>query len=87
MVNRQPGRPSEQEFIRAALRLEQNGYEIQPVHVAMGYYVNVMTVQVGRSYDLDIMRREQAADGLPGSPETLEAFATRQLDEYKKHKR
>lgn len=87
MVNRQPGRPSEQEFTRAALRLTQNNYEVRPVHVAMGHYTNVITIEVGRTHDQDIIYREQIADGSRGAPETLEDFAFRQLAAYQKHKR
>lgn len=87
MVNRQPGRPSEREFTGAALRLTQNNYETQPVHMLMGYYANVIMVQSGRAYDLDIIHREQMADGFPGFPESLEDFAIRQLAAYNKHKR
>lgn len=87
MVNRQPGRPSEQEFTGAALRLAQNNYEVRPVHVAMGYYANVIMIQVGLAHDRDIVYRERAAEGLPGTPEPLEDFAIRQLAAYKKHKR
>ncbi|MGK2896167.1 MAG: hypothetical protein ACSLEY_00995 [Candidatus Saccharimonadales bacterium] len=81
MVERQPGRPSEDEFTRAALRLVAGEYAELFIYSQMGGIGKIVT---SKKADIDIVKREHLADGLRGTPETLIAFATRQLAEYKK---
>ena len=84
MVERQPGRPDEHEFIGAALRYTAGEYEAQFVHVQCGPFVNVFKQFTGISTDMDIIRRESEAVGRSGEPETLEDFALRQLSKYRR---
>ena len=84
MVARQPGRPSEREFVGAALRYTGGDYQEEWVHVQCGPFVNVFKQFTGISSDMDIIRRESEAVGKPGEPETLEDFAIRQLSTYRR---
>ena len=84
MVERQPGRPDEYEFIGAALRYTAGEYTAQLVHVQCGPFVNVFKHFPGIASDMDIIRRESEAVGRSGVPETLEDFALRQLSSYRR---
>lgn len=87
MVEHQPGRPSEDEFIGAALRFLEDNYQAEPVCVSTGYYVNVQYVYPGKDADKDILRRECFAEGLPGQRESMREFALRQLASYQKQRK
>ena len=84
MVERQPGRPSEQEFVGAALRFTTGDYSAEWVHVQCGPFVNVFRKPSGIEYDMAVIRRESDAVGRPGELETLEDFALRQLSHYQR---
>lgn len=84
MVARQPGRPTEHEFIGAALRYTSGDYKQEWVHVQCGPVVNVFNKFIGIDVDMDIIRRESEAVGRRGEPETIEDFAIRQLSAYQR---
>ncbi len=84
MPERQPGRPTEEEFIGAAVRFLNDDYQIEPIHLMSGYFVNVCRVPIGKTDDMDIIRREQYAEGLPGERDSIRDFALKQLSYYQK---
>jgi len=84
MVERQPGRPSEQEFMGAALRYTSGEYREEWIHVQCGPFVNVFKRFTGIDQDMSVIRREADAVGRSGVPETLEDFALRQLASYRR---
>ncbi len=81
MVERQPNRPSEEEFIGAALRFIDHDYQEACVSVMWG---GVARIRVGQGYDLEIIYHEQEADGRLGEDESVLTFAKRQLAAYRK---
>jgi hypothetical protein len=84
MVERQPGRPTEDEFIGAALRFLGDNYATKVVHLMHGFFTNVHQMPVGKSFDMNIIRREQFAEGLPGERDSMRDFAIKQLSHYQK---
>jgi hypothetical protein len=84
MVERQPGRPDENEFIGAARRLLANEYDPVQVHVPNGSHANMFVGYPGKVRDSLIIMREEEAEGKKGEYETLEDFAIRQLGNYQK---
>lgn len=87
MVERQPGRPTVEEFTGAALRFIEDNYAIEPIHVNLGMYAQVRYMKVGRSDDIDVLIREIKADGIPGKRESIRDFAVKQLAWYQKFKK
>jgi len=83
-IERQPGRPTEDEFTGAAVRFLSNDYKTEVVHIMCGYFANIHEVAIGRSSDIDIIRREQFAEGLPGERDSIRDFAVKQLSFYQK---
>ena len=83
MVKRQPGRPTEQEFLEAASRFLDNDY---PTDYVLMWNIPVSRRGAQIRYDRDIIRREWQAEGKIGDVETLGQFATRQRDWYELHK-
>jgi hypothetical protein len=84
MVERQPGRPTEQAFIGAALRYLKDDYTTEVVHLSSGYLTHVQEVTMGKKGDENIIRAEQLWEGLPGSRESIRDFAAQQLARYQK---
>lgn len=84
MVERQPGRPTEDEFIGAAARFLNDSYTTEVIHVMMGYFAHICHVPIGKDTDVDTIRREQFAEGLPGERDSIRDFALKQLSFYQK---
>lgn len=82
MPERQPSRPTEEDFIGAAVRFFKDDYEITRVYVPTHIYTNVYTVPSRKPNDVDIIRREQDAEGKRSEYESVGDFALRQLSFY-----
>jgi len=87
MPERQPGRPTEEEFIGAAVRFLKGEYTTQVVHLVTGYFAHVHQVYLDKIEDEKIIRREQFAEGLPGERESIRDFALKQLTLYQKSRK
>jgi len=84
MVERQPGRPTEQEFIGAALRFIENDYQYESIVAMTSYFAHVYRVSSGRMNDICIIQQEHSAEGREGEPVSLRDFAIEQLAAYRK---
>ena len=82
MVERQQGRPTEDEFIGAASRFVGDHYDDVPLIIDSGFGVHVRYVKGGRASDIDVIHREWRAEGLSGEIEDITEFAKRQLEAY-----
>ncbi|HEY0965272.1 MAG TPA: hypothetical protein VGE13_02210 [Candidatus Saccharimonadales bacterium] len=85
MVERQPGRPTEGDFMRAALRFTEDNYEVVPIHSPFNLGV-IQFIRPGKAADMKIIKNEHKWQGLRGEEETLEVFAIRQLAWYRAHR-
>jgi len=85
MIDRQPSRPTEDEFIGAASRFVKDDYESVPTHSPFNLGV-VQFIRPGKDLDMKIIRDEHQWEGRRGEPETLEEFAIRQLTWYQTHR-
>lgn len=84
-IRRQPGRPSPDNFIRAAARYDANEYSDEVRMIATPYYYCsvVLSVIEQRLADLRVIEQEYLAYGL--APEiSLAQFAAQQLERYQK---
>ena len=84
VVERQPGRPSEDEFTRAAFRFVTSDYQLMQTHEIHGYTTIVCSSPIGKYADAETIRAERHADGRLGEVETIDDFALRQLVAYQR---
>lgn len=85
MVERQPGRPTEDEFIGAASRFVEDDYKIVPIHSPFNLGV-IQFIKPGKDSDIKTIKNEHKWQGRRGEPETIEMFAIRQLTWYRTHR-
>ncbi|AHB42650.1 hypothetical protein RAAC3_TM7C00001G0812 [Candidatus Saccharibacteria bacterium RAAC3_TM7_1] len=84
MVERQPGRPSEEEFIGAALRFLHDDYTAEYLHVSASYTGRVYVYYPGKAMDIETIHKEYFAEGITGDRESIRDFALRQLAAYQR---
>lgn len=83
-----PKRPSVEEFVGAAQRYTRDDYkpedEVTAFVVNVGYFAYASSMPKQRIYDIDVIEREQAAEGLAEPGGSLEDFAVHQLAAYRR---
>lgn len=82
-IGRQPGRPTQQEFVAAAERLVANQYETKMELMVFQTSAHILGVppEIQRQNDMGVAQREYDADGrVPG--QSLVDFTLRQLRIY-----